>query len=113
MLIETGKKIILAGHFDAKHITWIARNNNAAGQVLLNHYSKNNYIITAPISPTHIPDSNHSTPDVTDLAFLSNITSHNTIKTQGFLSHSDHKPVTSTILGPIQSHETTSTYNNG
>jgi hypothetical protein len=63
LLIETGKKIILAGDFDAKHITEISRNNNAAGQVLLNHYSKNNYIITAPpIIPTHIPDSTQLYP---------------------------------------------------
>ena len=86
MLIETGKKMILAGDFDAKHITRISRNNNAAGQVLLNYYSKNNYIITVPISPTHIPDGNHSTPDVIDFAFLSNNISHHTIKTLGFLS---------------------------
>jgi hypothetical protein len=51
LLIEIGKKIILAGEFDAKYITWNSRNNNAAGQVLLNHYSKNNYIITAITLP--------------------------------------------------------------
>ena len=59
----------LAGDFDAKHNTWISINNNAALQVLLNHYSNDNYIITAPISRTHVPDGNHSTPDVTDFAF--------------------------------------------
>jgi len=91
LLIETGKKMILAGDFDAKHITFISRNNNAARQVLLNHYGKNNYIITAPISPTHIPDGTHSTPDVIDFAFLSNITSHQPIKTLGFLSLTDFK----------------------
>jgi len=110
LLIEAGKKMILAGNFDAKHITWISRNNNAVGQVLLNHYSKSNYIVTVPISPTHIPDGSHSTLDVIDFAFLSNITSRHMIKTLGFLPHSDHKPVTSTILDPIQSHETTSMY---
>jgi hypothetical protein len=77
--------------------------------VLLNHYSKNNYIITALISATHIPDGNHSTPDVIDLAFLSNITSHHTIKTLSFLSHLDYKLVTSTVLGPVQSHGPIST----
>jgi len=97
--------MILAGDFDAKHITWISRNNNVAGQVLLDHYSKNNYIVTAPIIPNHIPDGGHSTPNVIDFAFLSNITSRHTIRTLGFLLHLDHKPVTSTILDPIQPHE--------
>jgi hypothetical protein len=79
LLIETGKKMILAGDFEVKRITWISRNNNAAVLVLLNHYSKNNYIIRAPISRTHIPDGNHSTPDVIDFTFLSNIVSRHTI----------------------------------
>jgi hypothetical protein len=63
-LIETGKKMILAGNFNTKYNTWISIKNNVPGKVLLNHYSKNNYITAAPISPTHIPDGTHSTPDV-------------------------------------------------
>jgi len=87
LLIETGKKTILAGDFDTKHIMWISRNSNAAGQVLLNHYSKNNYIVAVPITPNHIPDGSHSILEVIDFAFLSRIISRHTIKTLGFLTH--------------------------
>jgi hypothetical protein len=32
LLIGTGHKVILAGDFNAKHVIWRARQNNAAGQ---------------------------------------------------------------------------------
>jgi hypothetical protein len=38
LLIGTGQKVILAGDFNAKYVTWRARQNNAAGQTLLTHY---------------------------------------------------------------------------
>ena len=90
LLIKASKKIILAGDFNTKHLTWISRNNNAVEQVLLNHYNKNDRIIAAPISATHIPEGTHSTTDVIDFAVLKNIISQHTIKILGFLSHSDH-----------------------
>jgi hypothetical protein len=34
----------LASNFDTKYVTWRARQNNAAGQSLLNHYYENNYV---------------------------------------------------------------------
>jgi hypothetical protein len=42
--------------------------------------------------------------------FLNNILSDHTVKTLGFLSHSDHRPVLLTIWGPLQSDERKSTY---
>jgi hypothetical protein len=53
LLLNLGKKVILAGDFNAKHIAWGSRLNNTAGQSLLSHYYNNNYIIAAP-PPSHI-----------------------------------------------------------
>jgi hypothetical protein len=56
LLIAAGDKVILAGDFNAKHIMWRARQLNTASQSLLNHYYKNNYVISDPSQPTHFPD---------------------------------------------------------
>jgi exonuclease III len=55
LLIQTSK-VILAGDFNSKHSTWNSRNDNPAGGAVLSHYNKNDYLIAAPRSPTHIPD---------------------------------------------------------
>jgi hypothetical protein len=52
----SGHKILLAGDFNAKHVTWRARQSNAAGQTLIKYYYKNNYIISAPLQPKYFPD---------------------------------------------------------
>jgi hypothetical protein len=64
LLIAAGNKVILAGDFNAKHVMWRARQNNTAGQSLLNHYYKNNYVISAPFQPTHFPDGNTTRADL-------------------------------------------------
>jgi hypothetical protein len=75
LLLQTGNKVILAGDFNAKHFTWHSRNNNGAGRVLLRHYNNSEYLITAPVSPTHVPDGNPGSADVLDLAILHNTAS--------------------------------------
>ena len=110
LLIQTNNKVILAGDFNSKHSTWNSRNDNSAGRALLSHYNKNEYLIAAPHSPTHIPDRNPDGADVLDFAILNNILSHHTVKTLGFLSHSDHRPVLLTLRGPVQSDERKSIY---
>jgi hypothetical protein len=70
LLTGTGHKVTLAGYFNAKHVTWRARQNNAAGQSLLNHYYKNNYIISAPSQPTQFPDINPAGAEILDFASL-------------------------------------------
>jgi hypothetical protein len=54
-LTGIGHKVTLAVDFNGKHVTWRAGQNNAAGQFLLNHYHKDNYIISAPSQLTHFP----------------------------------------------------------
>jgi hypothetical protein len=103
-------KVILAGDFNAKHNTWHSGKNSPSGQTLLKHYNKNDYLIAAPVSPSHIPDNDPASADVLDLALLKNVLSHHTIKTLGFLSHSDHSPIMLKIRGPVQSDEPKTTY---
>ena len=105
LLIATGHKVILAGDFNAKHVTWRARQNNAAGQSLLNHYYKNNYIISAPSQPTHFPDRNPAGAEILDFAILSNVLSRHSVRTLGSLSTSDHNPVLLSIRGPVEPDE--------
>jgi hypothetical protein len=78
-LLQTGNKVILAGDFNAKHFTWHSRNKNGAGRVLLSHYNNNEYLITSPVRPTHVPDGYPGSADVLDLVILHNIVSQHTI----------------------------------
>jgi hypothetical protein len=109
LLIQTSNKVI-AGDFNSKYCTWNSRNDNAAGRALLNHYNKNEYLIASPNFATHIPDGNPAGADVLHFAILNNILSHHTVRTLGFLSHPDHRPVMLIIRGPVQSDEFKSTY---
>jgi hypothetical protein len=104
LLIGTGHEVILAGDFNAKHVTWRARQNNAAGQSLLKHY-KNNYKISAPSQPTHFPDRNPAGADILHFTILSNLLSSHSGRTLGSLSTSDHNPVLLTIRGPLEPEE--------
>jgi endonuclease/exonuclease/phosphatase family metal-dependent hydrolase len=93
LLIGLGHKVILAGDFNAKHSMWGSRLNNTAGQTLLSHYYKNNYIISAPAQSTFFPDRLTSRSDILDIAILSNVLTKHSIRTLGNLSNSDHRPV--------------------
>jgi hypothetical protein len=85
-VIGTGHKVILGGDCNAKHVTWRARQNNAAGQSLLNHYYKNNYIISAPSQPTHFADRNPAGAEILDFAILSNVLPSHSVRAPGSLS---------------------------
>jgi hypothetical protein len=102
ILIGTGHKAIFTGDLNAKHLAWRARQNNAAGQSLLNHYYKNNYIISTPSRPTHFPDRNPSGAEILDFAIVSNVLSNHSISTLSSFSASDHSPVLLTISGPLE-----------
>jgi hypothetical protein len=106
LIIGTGHKVILAGDYNAMHVTWRARQNNTARQSLLKHYYKNKYVISAPSQPTHFPNRNPIGADILDFAIVSNVLSNHSIRTLGSLSTSDHNPVLLTIRGPLQADET-------
>jgi hypothetical protein len=106
LLIGIGHKVILAGDFNAKHVTWRVRQNNTVRQSLLKHYYKNNYVISSPSQPTHFPDRNPIGADILDFAIVSNVLSIHSIRTLGSLSTSDHHPVLLTIRGPLEVGET-------
>jgi hypothetical protein len=101
-LIGTGHRVILGSDFNAKHVTWRARQNNSAGQSLLNHYYKKNYKISAPSCPTHFPDRNPAGAEILDFAILSNILLSHSVRAPGSLSTSDHSPGLLTIRGPLE-----------
>jgi hypothetical protein len=105
LLIGNGHKVMLAGDFNAKHVTWRARQNNVAGQSILKHYYMNNYIISAPSQPTHFPDRNPTRAEILDFAILSNVLSSHSVRTLGSLPTSDHSPVLLTIRGPLEADE--------
>jgi len=59
---------VVAGGMNAKHPLWHSRVSNAAGIVLINHVSLNDYVLIAPGSPTHFPNYPTRRPDVLDIA---------------------------------------------
>lgn len=73
LLIGTGHKVILAGDFNAKHVTWRARKNNAAAKSLLNLYYKSNYVISAPSQPTPFPYTNPTGAEILDFTIISDV----------------------------------------
>jgi endonuclease/exonuclease/phosphatase family metal-dependent hydrolase len=102
LLIGTGHKVILAGDFSTKNVTWHARQDIAAGQSLLTHYYKNYYIIFAEPQTTHFPVRNRAEAKIQDFAILSNVLSSHSVRTLGSLSTSDHSPLLLTISGPLE-----------
>jgi endonuclease/exonuclease/phosphatase family metal-dependent hydrolase len=84
-LIGIGQKVILAGDFNAEHVTWRARQNNTVGQSLLKHYYTNNYVISAPSQPTRFPDRNTIGVDILDFVIVSIVLSNHSIRTLGTL----------------------------
>jgi hypothetical protein len=106
LLIETGHKVILAEDFNAKHLTWRARQNNTVGQSLHKHYYKNNYVISTPSQPTHFLDRNRIGAEMLDFAIVSNVLPNHSVCAVSTLSTSDHYPVLLTIRGPLEADET-------
>jgi hypothetical protein len=81
LLIGIGHKVILAGDFNAKHVTWCSRQNNTVGQSLLKNCYKNDYVISALAQPTHFPDRNPIGVDIIDFAIVSNVLPNHSIRT--------------------------------
>jgi hypothetical protein len=100
----------VAGDFNAKHLMWCSRQNNTAGQSLLTHYYKNNYVISAPSQPTYFPDLHSLGADILDIAILSNVLTKHSIRTLGNLSTSDHRPVLLSFNCPFEPAETKPTF---
>jgi hypothetical protein len=72
------------------------------GQSLLNHYYKNNYIISAPSQPTHFRGTSPAGAEILDFVILSNLLSNHAVRTVGSLSTSDHSSVLLTMRGPLE-----------
>jgi endonuclease/exonuclease/phosphatase family metal-dependent hydrolase len=106
LLAGTGHKVIFAGDFNAKSVTWRARQNNAATQCRLNYCYINNYTISLPSQPTHLPGRNLSGAKVLNFAIISNVLSSHSVRTVGRPSTSDRSPILLAIRGPLVADET-------
>jgi len=94
---------VVAGDLNAKHPLWHSRCSNAAGNILYNHALNDDYIVTAPETPTFFPTVKGHRPDVLDIALTRlpqlscDVTNLNELS-------SDHNPVLLTLSdSPITS----------
>lgn len=90
-LTNSAEWTIAAGDLNAKHTLWNSRSHNHAGNILYNHIQSNDYIVTAPHSPTFYPSIATHRPDVLDIAlirlpFPTQVTNLNELS-------SDHNPI--------------------
>ncbi|GBN82672.1 hypothetical protein AVEN_103248-1 [Araneus ventricosus] len=76
--------------YNAKHPAWSKGRSNTNGVIIHDHIASNNFVLLAPLEPTHFP-YNYSSSSTLDFGIMKNIfagnaTSHND-------SSSDHNPV--------------------
>lgn len=108
ILTNDSEDFLVAGDFNAKHTYWNSSSTNTSGRTIYNHMNaNNNYIITAPDTPTHFPYRSTHRPDVLDIALLNIPNKTYTITNFNDLS-SDHNPIiisiedsTTTINPPV------------
>lgn len=96
-----GPKFLVAGDWNAKHVTWGSRLINPKGRSLLKAIRKNdlNYLSTG--EPTYWPSDLHKLPDLLDFAVNKGISDINTSIESNLDLSSDHSPVIITISTSI------------
>lgn len=102
-LLQTGKRVLIAGDLNAKHSSWQSedtqgRHQNAAGIKLHNHCAANNYYIIAPTTPTRTDPRTGNTSTL-DIALASKIPYYITAESLPCIG-SDHNPVLLTVHAP-------------
>ncbi|KAJ4425470.1 hypothetical protein ANN_28086 [Periplaneta americana] len=90
------------GDLNSKHTVWGCRVGNSGGNKLYRHSLRSDYVVSAPRTPTHIPDNANHQPDTLDIALLKNINFHTKISVHDSLANSDHKPVIITFRAQLQ-----------
>ncbi|GJQ88011.1 hypothetical protein Trydic_g12935 [Trypoxylus dichotomus] len=80
-LFALGRKIVLAGDFNATHAMWGCHRNNANGNTLHRFVNENNVILHDPGEYTHFPH-NGTSPNTLDLVITSNVAEIFSIKTR-------------------------------
>ncbi|KAJ4435117.1 hypothetical protein ANN_23692 [Periplaneta americana] len=94
--------MVVGGDLNSKHIVWGCRVGNSDGNKLYRHSLRSDYIVSAPSTPTHIPDNANHQPDILDIALLKIINLHTKLSVHDSLANSDHKPVIITFRALLQ-----------
>lgn len=94
-LLNTGRKVLVIGDLNARHVQWNCNRNNTNGNTLAHHINNNNSIIMYPDTHTHYPDNN-TTPSTIDLIINKNVTNITNPISMPELN-SDHNPITTTL----------------
>lgn len=97
-LLGEDNQCILAGDLNAKHNSWNSLTQNSAGIALHQHSHHKDYLVAAPVSPTHYPDNHAHRPDVLDIAILNHLSVPFQISNINNLS-SDHNPILLELQG--------------
>ena len=107
-LFTSSDKLIVGGDLNSKNSAWNSRVNNAKGRRLLLHSLQNDYVITAPVEPTHYSAIGiDARGDVLDVFCLRNVNFMYSVHSLTELS-SDHNPVLLELEG-WQDHQVLST----
>ncbi|GJQ69637.1 hypothetical protein Trydic_g19879, partial [Trypoxylus dichotomus] len=95
-IFALGRKVVLAGDFNATHATWGCHRNNANGNTLHRFINNNNVILHDPGKFTHFPH-NGTSPNTLDLVITSNVAEISRIKTRTLPS--DHAALEFSVNG--------------
>lgn len=87
----TEDKVLVAGDFNARHVTWRNRNNNRNGNTIFDYTLENNVAVCAPSTPTHYP-RNGMRPTIIDIVLNKNY-KHTLAPHSVTALSSDHNPV--------------------
>ncbi|KAL1116330.1 hypothetical protein AAG570_005825 [Ranatra chinensis] len=71
LLLTSDNRVIIAGDLNSKSEMWGCRKTNTTGRILYQHSLKNDYVILAPRTPTHL--SNGGLSDILDRALIKGI----------------------------------------
>jgi len=91
LLLSLGRKVIIAGDFNARHQFWGCSRSNSAGRKLYQEMSNDMFSIYYPDSPSFFPD-NRGAPSVLDFFIVKGMSNVNHTFTSASLP-SDHLPV--------------------
>lgn len=89
-LINIGRKVLIAGDLNAKHVNWNCNINNRNGNTVFNFQNTTNVIVDFSDKPTHIPPNNMS-PTTIDIVLNKNTLITKPVSLPEL--NSDHNPV--------------------
>lgn len=96
-LTNLGDSLIIGGDFNARHPSWLCRNENILGKTLASFLDRNAHeiMLLHPDTPTYYPPKNRN-PSIIDFFILKNMCTNQTAYTVAEMD-SDHNPVITQI----------------